>query len=81
MGSCVNDGILYAAKVANFPSISVTTDFSMALCGVWVSDRDRIILDGSENQLYSARADDTAHATAADSPMPFAFTYLFLLST
>ena len=45
-----------AAKVANFPSISVTTDFSMALCGVWVSDRDRIILDGSENQLYSARA-------------------------
>ncbi len=43
-------------KIANFPSISATTDFSLALCGVWISEKDRVILDGTESSSYSARA-------------------------
>ena len=43
-------------KVANFPSISATTDFSQALCGAWISHKDRVILDGVEDSSYSARA-------------------------
>jgi diphosphomevalonate decarboxylase len=43
-------------KVAYFPSISITTDFSMTQCAVWKSSKDRVMLDGVENQSYLKRA-------------------------